>query len=246
MAFGQSGITTGAAQVVRHAGALSRRHLLFGLGLTAAVAVGGISFALSRGDDTPKHLLVADQSGITPDPIVVVAPSVSVPPSVAAVNSIPLTGKYRIRTRIVSTNFENEQVGQSFVRIWSLQLNCAATKCSGSVASSSGSTFTVTFDGQALVGTNRSSEVGPCVYTSGPKIGKPFPGTRFKRTYQTTFTFTVTSRSDGPAPERGTVLTLTGTGLSTSPKGTVVAGKCNNSDHARHAKSTATLTYVSS
>ncbi|MEO9138445.1 MAG: serine/threonine-protein kinase [Jatrophihabitans sp.] len=244
VAYGQSGIVTGAARVIRHGGALSPRNILLGLGLAAAVVVGGTFIALSGSDDAQKRSPLADQPAITSAAVDVVAPSAT--PSVTSINSIPLSGKYRIQTRIVSTNFENDHVGQRFERVWTLDLSCAATKCGGSVASSSGSAYTVSFDGQTLVGTSSGTQVGPCIYTSGPKTGKPYPGTRFKRTYQTTFTFTVTSRSDGPAPVRGTVLTLTGNGVGTSPKGTVLAGKCTNSDHARHEKSTAVLTYVSS
>ena len=196
------------------------------------------------GDDKHGGRLAAD-----PTPGVSVSASgpgavSSAPRSLAAVNSIPLTGTYKIETVVVSSNYESDPVGTRASATWQLDLSCTASACRGTASSSSGSQFKLAFDGQNLTGNTHGVDVSPCVFTSGPKKGKPDPSTRFRRTGTTHFRFTVTRRSSGPTPAAGTALTLSGTWKTHSPKGQVVKGRCSNIDHPRHELQKVTLTYV--
>jgi hypothetical protein len=241
--FVQSGVSTGAN--ARRSFWLSRRAVTAGGVVGAAVVGTGIWVAVaSGGGDKSGGRLAAD-----PTPGVSVSASLpgpvsSAPGSIAALNSVPLTGKYKIETVVVSSNYESDPVGTRLSAIWQLDLSCTATACRGTAGSSSGSQFKVTFDGQNLTGRTHGVDVSPCVYTSGPKKGKPDPSTRFRRTGTTNFRFTVTRRSSGPTPAAGTALILSGTWKTRSPKGHVVKGRCSNIDHPRHELQKVTLTYV--
>ena len=244
--FAQSGISTGVAVAARRGFGLSRRGVVVGGAVGMGLAAGGIWVAVaSGGDDKSGGRLAAD-----PTPGVSVSASgpgpVSSPPgSVAAVNSVPLTGTYKIETVVVSSNYESDPVGTRASATWQLDLSCTGTACRGTAASSSGSQFKLAFDGQNITGNTHGVDVSPCVFTSGPKKGKPDPSTRFRRTGTSNFRFTVTRRSSGPTPAAGTALTLSGTWKTHSPKGQVVKGRCSNLDHPRHELQKVTLTYVS-
>lgn len=240
----QSPITTGAAVAARRNFWRSPGGLVSGGVLVAGVAAAVVLVAATGSGGDPGHSPEAAPPLVPSSGPVIADPVSSAPPSVRPVDSLSSSGTYKVETRVLSSNYEGLEVGDHNTGTFRIDLSCTATACRGTADAGSGFQYKLGFDGTTLTGTSSFPEVMPCVFTSGPKKGKPDPSTRFRRVGTSTFRVTVTSRSSGPAPAAGTVLKMTGFATNRTPKGEVIKGECTNVDRARHARQQVTLTYV--
>lgn len=94
------------------------------------------------------------------------------------------SGQWNVLVTIVATTFADETAGGKDNVTWTLTPTCKEYLCSGSIASSSGSKFTYTWDGKAILVTRPPLTVSTrCFGESGGQVGESGPAT-YTNTYQ--------------------------------------------------------------
>jgi serine/threonine-protein kinase len=226
---------------------LSRTRVLVGVGITGALVAGAVIAVAESGSGhpAPKSSSPVAIAVDPPVPTISSATSPSAPPSPVVATGLTLHGVYKLRIRVISTNFELEKVGQKVHATWTLHLTCGGTSCIGPVTSSSGSKLHATFDGTTLTAADSPTWSGPCVYASGPKKNKPVAHTKAVFHSRFAFSLSVVQRAAGPVPAAGTALLLRGNSHGYQSRAKITQGKCNNTSHVDRDVTVATLTYVS-
>ena len=239
---------TGTAASVGRGISRNSRRWLVGVGTVAVVGAGVLvaATALSgNGADKkdPGKQAAANIDIATPALATSPAPTATIPPPLR--DRTP-TGKYRATVVITSTNIEGEKVGPSAPTTWTINLNCGAASCTGSVKSTSGKVFTISFDGTWLTATYRSTDRGPCVYIDGPQKGQQQAGTEAAVTFVLTLKARVTQRGPQGSSAAGVPLRLVGTeaGTSSAKILKVPAGETCTADAPTHDKGTFTLVQI--
>jgi eukaryotic-like serine/threonine-protein kinase len=215
-----------------------RGWVLGGVGaLAAAVVVIILLTSLVGGNNKTKP--AATTSSLTSSVAVTSTSSTAtspVPPPVVAP-----AGHYRLTSRVTSTTIPHEKVGADPTRTWTVHLTCAGATCTGTIHSTSGTTFNATLDGAELHISYDGTGPGSCTSND---TGKVIPSAKVVETVHTTGVLHVDRRSSGSSPAAGTPLTLTGT-EHVRVLLTGVTGVCRGQVHHYRDTTTLTLTYVS-
>lgn len=177
--------------------------------IVAAVAVGATT--LTGDDTTTTDDTANDTAQVTPAASASPSPTRSTPtptptPTPPSFADLAPNGTYDTRFTVVASEFDDEVPGTVTEGTWTLVSTCTTTACTGTINSSTGNTFTYTWDGTQLIRSAPPTDVVEdlCI---DDVTGEETPGSHFKATTVHAWTpLLSTAPSPTGAPE-----TLTGT-----------------------------------
>ena len=183
-----SAISTGAATVGKVAGKGLKWPMIVGAAAVVVIAGSGAAVVINNNSGGSSGA-----SGTTTTSPTTSTPTTSDEPTV---QTTAPGGKYVLVQKVISTDFQGGKVGQTVTRTWIFHpTNCGTAKCAGTIKSSSGSSFTYTWNGDTLV----LGKSKPYVYTGecvNVDTGHKIPGSHFKATQTYTNTPFVATRHD--------------------------------------------------
>jgi serine/threonine-protein kinase len=121
--------------------------------------------------------------------------------AIAAVASSVPTGEYDVKTEVTKSDDPSTPVGPGDSVTWTLAPNCDGLTCTGKLKSSSGATYSYTWDGTTLqfIRADEPGDYG-CVYLDGPQEGDKVPGIEFTSEYSYIYSPVIPERATPDAP----------------------------------------------
>jgi serine/threonine-protein kinase len=163
--------------------ATSAPRKILGLGLKKAVAVGvatvvvvGAAIAGATAYSNHQDQVQADKAAAKK--------AAAKKAQIAAFAANAPDGEWAVTSKVISTDFDDESVGDTQKVTWTFVSTCAGLSCSGTIKSDSGKSWAYTWDGTSVTREQPADETykGPCV---DDVTGEESPGTSAVATFVT-------------------------------------------------------------